>query len=134
MSEEKTQPARSDSYVRDHLSNERTFLAWLRTAIALMGFGVFIARLRWVFPAAPVHHGAPSATALGLWLSVAGLAMIPFALWQYFAIGRAVNENRYKSGAVGAVIFAAAIGIAGVGIVIYLINSSSGVAPTSALP
>ncbi|CBN54906.1 MULTISPECIES: YidH family protein [Kamptonema] len=34
------------SRVRDHLANERTYLAWMRTAIALMGFGVAIVRLR----------------------------------------------------------------------------------------
>ncbi len=30
--------------VRDHLANERTFLAWIRTAIALMGFGFVIVK------------------------------------------------------------------------------------------
>lgn len=29
---------------RDHLANERTFLAWIRTAIALMGFGFVIVK------------------------------------------------------------------------------------------
>ena len=32
--------------INEHLANERTFLAWVRTSIALMGFGVVIARLR----------------------------------------------------------------------------------------
>jgi len=27
---------------REHLANERTFLAWIRTSIALMGFGFVI--------------------------------------------------------------------------------------------
>lgn len=29
----------------DHASNERTFLAWVRTSIAIMGFGLAAARL-----------------------------------------------------------------------------------------
>jgi len=29
---------------REHQANERTFLAWLRTSIALIGFGFAIAR------------------------------------------------------------------------------------------
>jgi putative membrane protein len=30
--------------LRDRLANERTLLAWLRTAVALMGFGLVVAR------------------------------------------------------------------------------------------
>lgn len=26
----------------DHLANERTFLAWIRTAIGIMGFGFYL--------------------------------------------------------------------------------------------
>ncbi|KAA0129612.1 DUF202 domain-containing protein [Chryseobacterium sp. SN22] len=28
----------------DHLANERTFLAWLRTSVALMGFGFILVK------------------------------------------------------------------------------------------
>lgn len=31
--------------LQNRLANERTLLAWLRTAVALMGFGVMVARL-----------------------------------------------------------------------------------------
>lgn len=30
----------------DHAANERTFLAWIRTSMALVGFGLAIAQLR----------------------------------------------------------------------------------------
>src|SRR5438552_4600176 len=30
--------------LRDYLAEERTFLAWIRTAVALMGFGFVVAR------------------------------------------------------------------------------------------
>ena len=29
----------------DHVANERTFLAWVRTAIAVMAFGFLVAKL-----------------------------------------------------------------------------------------
>jgi len=38
-----------DASLRDRLANERTLLAWLRTAIALMGFGLVVARFGLVF-------------------------------------------------------------------------------------
>ena len=36
------QDSNDDERIRDHLANERTFLAWLRTGMAMMGFGVVI--------------------------------------------------------------------------------------------
>lgn len=30
--------------VRDHLANERTYLSWMRMAIALLGVGVIVVR------------------------------------------------------------------------------------------
>ena len=37
MNEEKKQ-----GYLRDHLANERTFLAWIRTSIGIMAFGFVV--------------------------------------------------------------------------------------------
>jgi putative membrane protein len=31
--------------IRDHLANERTFLAWIRTALGLIGLGFVLARM-----------------------------------------------------------------------------------------
>jgi hypothetical protein len=47
----------------DHAANERTFLAWVRTAIAMMGFGFVIERfdlfLRYAAPLAAQQKIAP---------------------------------------------------------------------------
>ena len=55
--------ARSISVVRDHLANERTFLAWLRGGLSAMAVGVIalLARLR---PSAPIAAVMLQATAL----------------------------------------------------------------------
>ncbi|MEM9945649.1 MAG: DUF202 domain-containing protein, partial [Cyanobacteria bacterium P01_D01_bin.36] len=37
-------PTRRPDRQREHQANERTFLAWLRTSISLIGFGFAIAR------------------------------------------------------------------------------------------
>jgi putative membrane protein len=37
-------PSIAGDVLRDRLANERTLLSWLRTAIALMGFGLVVAR------------------------------------------------------------------------------------------
>ena len=36
--------SQDDTRAREHLANERTLLAWVRTAIALMGLGFVVAR------------------------------------------------------------------------------------------
>ena len=36
--------------VREHLANERTYLAWMRSAISLIGFGLVIVRIRMFQP------------------------------------------------------------------------------------
>ena len=58
----------------DRSANERTFLSWMRSAIALMGFGVVIVRLRVVqIPVQPLHG---TGWKLGLVFSLVGLATV----------------------------------------------------------
>lgn len=65
-----------DSTARDHLANERTFLAWVRTALGLVGLGVLIERL------------VAGEQRLGI---VAGVAFIAFGgLSLIYALGRYV--------------------------------------------
>ncbi|HVM25191.1 MAG TPA: DUF202 domain-containing protein [Candidatus Limnocylindrales bacterium] len=45
-------PPSSDATVRDHLANERTLLAWVRTALTIIGLGFVVGRLL-------VEEGAP---------------------------------------------------------------------------
>src|SRR3954469_12408945 len=52
---------RLSNRTRDHLANERTFLAWVRTALGLIGLGFVLARmglfLRQLAGAGLVHEG-----------------------------------------------------------------------------
>jgi putative membrane protein len=71
----------------DHAANERTFLAWVRTAIAVMAFGFVIERFDlFVQIAAPqmasrqlVPHNQGFANIAGLAFIVLGVAMILIA-------------------------------------------------------
>ncbi len=47
----------------DHAANERTFLAWVRTAIAVMAFGFLVERFDLFLQIAGQTHGAPRAVA-----------------------------------------------------------------------
>ncbi len=59
MAHENAPPA---GWVRDHLANERTLLAWVRTAVAFMAFGVALAKLGILVNVAMADHPELSAT------------------------------------------------------------------------
>jgi len=113
---------RSVSYVSDQLANERTFLAWLRTAVAMMGFGVVIVRLRFVAPAGP---GPVHALHLGGLFAVIGLGMVPFATWHYFATRRAIETDSYQPAGASLLVFAALIGMVGLAMLVYVLTTST---------
>ncbi|WP_333463012.1 YidH family protein [Microcoleus sp. herbarium7] len=76
---------------REHQANERTFLAWLRTSLALIGLGFAIARFSLFlrqFQATVTQQEVSSppffnSENLGLSLVVFGIAVIALAAWRY---------------------------------------------------
>ncbi len=81
--------------IRDHLANERTYLSWMRSAIALMGFGVLIVRLRILRPPlAPQPPG--NGWKLGLAFSIVGLLAVLLSTQHYFAVRDDIEEDTYE--------------------------------------
>jgi putative membrane protein len=86
----------------EYLSNERTFLAWIRTSIAVITFGFLITRVpEWLHRAAA--PGAQPSTGRISTSLVMGLAMMAFgavgavlAAWRYHIVNRAIDEGRVK--------------------------------------
>jgi putative membrane protein len=78
--------------LRDHLANERTFLAWLRTSIAIIAFGFvmdkFSLYLKYLDPSMSAQTGSLRASLIGIGLLWAGTLLIPLALWRF------LNEQR----------------------------------------
>jgi putative membrane protein len=62
----------------DHAANERTFLAWIRTGLAVAAFGFLLVKLNVLFDA--IGGGSPPAENAGAFAAVAaryaGLAMV----------------------------------------------------------
>jgi putative membrane protein len=74
------------AWVRTRLSLERTMMAWLRTAVSLIGFGFaivqFLEHLQQLPGARPAYvPGAPRY--LGLSLICCGVLALLISLWQY---------------------------------------------------
>ena len=77
---------KSEASVRDHLANERTFLAWVRTAVTFIGLGFAVDQLL-----APAAGGA----LLGLSLIAIGGALMVPALIGYRRTSRAIDRGDY---------------------------------------
>jgi len=83
----------------DVLANERTYLAYVRTALAFIGFGFVIARFSLFereFEAiahARVESGTISTT-FGTAMAVFGVALGLFGAWRYAQTDRGLRESR----------------------------------------
>jgi len=108
----------NSSRVRDHLANERTYLAWMRTAIALMGFGVVIVRLRYFQPPQIPHLG--TGWKLGLIFSLVGLMTVLLSTWHYFTIRDAIDDDTYEPTGRWVVVFSLAITLLGAGVIYFV--------------
>jgi putative membrane protein len=102
-----------------HFSNERTFLAWVRTAAALMGFGYVIARFALYLDQRA--DGAVDGTVRGaatyiggIGMTIAGLVALLMSTRRYRAHARGIDcglSPRTHDGYVYA--FAILVGVAG---------------------
>ncbi len=89
---------------REHQANERTFLAWLRTSIALIGFGFAIARFGMfmrqlalsLMPDIPHQDSWISSENLGLLLVIFGIIVIAAALWNYNHTSWQIERGDYR--------------------------------------
>ena len=110
---------RSSDKVRDHLANERTYLAWMRSAIALMGFGVLIVRLRILRP--PMAPQTPgTGWQLGLVFSLVGLLTVLLSTQHYFAVRRDIDDDTYEPGDRWVILFSLALLLLGAGVIYYV--------------
>ncbi|RVU02531.1 DUF202 domain-containing protein [Mucilaginibacter limnophilus] len=86
----------------DHLANERTFLAWIRTSIALMGFGfvvvkfsLFVKQLSLVITDKIVLPGKGFSATIGIILVAIGALMALLSYLRYRRIEKQLLENAY---------------------------------------
>ena len=89
----------------DHAANKRTFLAWIRTGLAVIAFGFFLVKLNVFVDAtgggSPPHPGAENADAFtaiaahyaGLAMVVTGLAIIGRSSAGFERVRRAIDRD-----------------------------------------
>jgi putative membrane protein len=90
----------------DHAANERTFLAWVRTAIAVMAFGFLVEKfdlfLELAAPALaarmPSLSGTKFGNVVGLSLVVVGTAMIVLAALRFLSTAKYIDSPKTHPG------------------------------------
>jgi len=115
----------------DYLAAERTLLAWIRTGLALMGFGFVVARFGLFLQQLQVAQHASSAQSYGLslWFGTAliavGIAVNLFSGWHHLRLIRTMELGQAARPhtttlAISTSVFLALVGL---GMVIYLLQS-----------
>lgn len=100
---------------RDHLANERTLLAWQRTALALLGLGFLVNRFAF-------EGGGSSlaATVLGLGLILLGAASSVAGLVRYLRTERDIDRSDYRPAHLAHLLLTGAIVVGTVALVALL--------------
>jgi putative membrane protein len=114
----------------DHAANERTFLAWVRTSIAVMAFGFVIEKfdlfLQAAAPQLPAKliapHGQKFANAAGLAFIAIGVVIIVIAGVRFVWTTRAIEieETVASPGERFDLALAALIGLLGAALFLYM--------------
>ena len=120
---------------REHQANERTFLAWLRTSIALIGFGFAIARFglflkQFEADQAPLKDPFINSQDLGIGLVIFGITIIVLAAWRYSQVFSQIERGDFRPSRRAIWILTAIVTLLGVLSLPLLIGN----APTPSLP
>jgi len=113
---------------RDHLANERTFLAWVRTGVAIVVFGFAIGRFTIAIRQLTVLQGKDVGGSgwsvwFGLIAILAGVALSVGGLIRYRMVRTKLDQGRFE--AAGAIVdlvavFTALFGLALGGYLMYI--------------
>ena len=86
---------------RDHLANERTFLAWVRTSVAIVVFGFAIGRFAIAMRQLTAFQGHVSkTTGLSVWMGMSsilgGVVMVVAGLMRYRKTRAQLDEGKFE--------------------------------------
>lgn len=103
--------------VRDHLANERTLLAWQRTALAIMGLGFVVDR----FALGNASGSATSGGWIGLVLIVVGGAVSLLGARRFVQTEREIDTATYRPSVWTHLVLTGAVVLGALALLVYLV-------------
>ncbi len=89
---------------RDHLANERTYLAWIRTALSIVTIGV-------AFHEFVLNENDPVPLPLAVFLVILGIVMMAYSLYRYFRQQRHIEDGIFGADYAGPVLLSIMLAI-----------------------
>jgi uncharacterized membrane protein YidH (DUF202 family) len=115
---------------RVHMANERTFLAWIRTSVAVMAFGFVVEKFSLFVKQMAYYVGkeasppAPGYSSLiGILLVGLGMLMGVLAFVRYKKVESQIDADTYAPSPVLSVLLAISVIVVGMFLLFYLIHS-----------
>ena len=84
-------------YIQQHLANERTFLAWIRTAIAIIGVGFLVTNLHFSVQSSMTPIGDLLANIIGLLSVGVGIITIIMSIISYIRKTNCINNRSFRT-------------------------------------
>jgi putative membrane protein len=114
-----------ESRVRDHLANERTLLAWQRTALTIVGLGFVVDRFALGSGGGTaVGSAAVGSAAVGSWVGLAlvvlGGTVSGVGAYRYLKTEREIDTSIYRSSITVHLVLTAAIVIGALALAVFL--------------
>lgn len=114
----------------DHLANERTYLAWIRTSIGIMAFGFVVVKFSLFVKQIGIALGTQIKTPsqgysamIGIVLVAFGAISILFSYWQYRKTEKQLRTGKYVPSGVLTTFLTAIMFVISILLIIYLLQS-----------
>ena len=117
--------------IREHLANERTFLAWMRTSIGIMAFGfvvvkfaLFVKQISMMLGKENLIHSTGYSGIVGIILVSVGTVTAILSFIKYKRTEKQLNEGNYKYSSLLITLLTVFIFLISVFLIVYLIKST----------
>lgn len=125
------QPASIDEDKRasEYLANERTFLAWIRTSIAIISLGFVVAKFSlWLHqlgtqlqPNLPSPTSTGASMPIGITMMALGGMLAMLAAWSYHAVNRDIENGIVRADRGLVVLITAVVAFLCIAMIVYML-------------